>query len=158
PRAQVEPKPAQSLPDQPPKRTCGDCRVCCKLPDIPELGKPLDRWCQHVNLRRHAPGCSIYGSPDRPAACSAFQCGWLAGLGEEGDRPDKLGVLIQPTVQNGNENVLAFVEFRPGALASPRVQKILEAWAAYTGGNVVVRKASTPTFLSVPITINRVAV
>jgi hypothetical protein len=70
---------------------------------------------------------------------------------------------MQPTVRQGREGrpdqrVMAFVEYRPGALASARAQRIMEVWAAHTGGSVIIRKASAPTFIHVPVTVNRVAV
>lgn len=54
-------------------RQCGDCSLCCKLLDIPELNKPKDVWCP--NFRAGA-GCGIYA--DRPASCRDFACRWLA--------------------------------------------------------------------------------
>src|SRR4029450_9496092 len=62
-------------------RTCGVCSLCCKLPYVRELNKPIDTWCSHA--RPGHGGCSIY--PDRPPTCRAFICGWLEStkLGEE---------------------------------------------------------------------------
>ena len=140
-------------------RSCGTCRVCCKLPNIPDLDKPLDTWCSHVNRDRGSEqGCSVLGTEKRPGVCSAFMCGWALGMGEPEDRPDRLGVLMQPTVRAESERVLTFVEFRPGALAEPRAQALLEQWAAKNGGYVIIRKYCTPTFMQVPITINRITV
>jgi hypothetical protein len=68
--------------------TCGECTLCCKVLDVPEIQKPKDVWCQHA----HRPnGCSIY--PDRPERCRTFSCLWLlgrfgAGLPEY--RPDRI--------------------------------------------------------------------
>jgi hypothetical protein len=64
------------------KRACGACSLCCKLPYVPELRKPIDTWCKHA-----APGCggcSIY--PKRPRSCRDYICGWLSsepGVGDE---------------------------------------------------------------------------
>lgn len=148
-----------SMSPDPMVRSCGTCRVCCKLPNIPELNKPLDTWCTHVNRERASErGCSVFGTAQRPSVCSAFSCGWALGMGDAEDRPDRLGVLIQPTVRADTERVLTFVEFRPGALAEPRAQALLEQWAAKNGGFVIIRKHATPTFMQVPITINRITV
>ena len=57
-------------------RTCGTCSLCCKLPSVAELNKPIDRWCQHCKPGKG--GCTIYA--DRPAVCVAFTCGWLTQL------------------------------------------------------------------------------
>lgn len=62
------------------ERVCGACSLCCKLPYVPALDKPIDTWCSHA--RPGQGGCAIY--PDRPAGCRTFICNWLAGkLGEE---------------------------------------------------------------------------
>ena len=64
------------------ERTCGACSLCCKLPYVPELRKPIDTWCKHA-----APGCGgclIY--PKRPRSCRDYICGWLSsepGVGDE---------------------------------------------------------------------------
>jgi hypothetical protein len=55
------------------QRQCGDCSLCCKLLQIPELKKPKDVWCP--NFRTGA-GCGIYA--DRPGSCRTFVCQWLA--------------------------------------------------------------------------------
>ena len=57
-------------------RTCGTCSLCCKLPSVAELNKPIDRWCQHCKPGKG--GCTIYA--DRPAVCVGFTCGWLTQL------------------------------------------------------------------------------
>ncbi len=140
-------------------RACGDCRVCCKSPELPELGKPMDTWCRHLNPdRRSHAGCTVFGTDARPAACVGFKCGWLLGLGEEDDRPDKLGVLMQPTVRGESEQVLAFVEHRPGSLGSPRAQALMEAWAAHINGPVTIRRAGVQSFMRVPVSIDRIVV
>jgi hypothetical protein len=149
----VEPKAMAS------GRRCGSCRVCCRLPELPELAKPLDTWCRHVNPDPESEkGCRVFGMAERPQVCAKFKCGWLIGLGEEGDRPDVIGVLMQPTVRGEKEHVLAFVEDRAGALASARAQALMGAWGVHTNGPVVVRKAESRTFLRVPITVNRIVV
>jgi hypothetical protein len=64
-----------------PGRSCGDCSMCCKLPQIDELDKPADVWCQHAMPRRG--GCRIYET--RPFPCRNFHCSWMidAKLGDE---------------------------------------------------------------------------
>jgi hypothetical protein len=53
-------------------RTCGICSLCCKLPYMAELDKPIDTWCRHC--RPGKGGCSIY--PQRPSSCRDFECLW----------------------------------------------------------------------------------
>jgi len=59
--------------------------MCCKLPEIPELNKPLDLWCRNAKPGR---GCGIY--VDRPETCRAFACEWLTDLSlPESWKPDR---------------------------------------------------------------------
>lgn len=52
---------------------CRTCTYCCTLPLIEALDKPAYRPCRHIANG----GCSIYGRPERPAACAAYQCAYL---------------------------------------------------------------------------------
>lgn len=52
---------------------CRTCTYCCTLPQIEALAKPAYRPCSHIADG----GCSIYGRPERPAACSAYACAYL---------------------------------------------------------------------------------
>jgi hypothetical protein len=63
-----------------PGRNCGSCMMCCKLPAIKELQKPLGVWCSYAIRGK---GCAIYSK--RPPSCEAFYCLWMqdAGLGPE---------------------------------------------------------------------------
>src|SRR5262249_255642 len=56
-------------------RSCGSCSLCCRLLDVPEIGKPKHGWCQHC--RPGKGGCSIYDQ--RPQVCPDYACGWLSG-------------------------------------------------------------------------------
>jgi hypothetical protein len=56
-------------------RTCGTCSLCCKLPYVAELSKPIDTWCRHCKPGKG--GCSIYS--ERPQQCMDFICAWLNG-------------------------------------------------------------------------------
>ena len=72
-------------------RSCGGCNLCCIIPAIPELGKPVDTRCEHLTDS----GCGIYHSPRRPQACRDFNCGWLEGLYGDGTaRPDWVGAYV----------------------------------------------------------------
>lgn len=54
-------------------RSCGECSLCCKLPAVGSLGKPLWEWCKHCSTRM---ACDIY--EDRPNDCRKYDCLWLA--------------------------------------------------------------------------------
>lgn len=52
---------------------CRDCTLCCELPKIVELDKPLYVPCAY----KASGGCSIYGDPARPHVCGAFECRYI---------------------------------------------------------------------------------
>ena len=54
-----------------PGRTCGTCSLCCKVYAVPELNKPVGRWCVH-SVR--GGGCSNH--TNRPHICRQFFCSW----------------------------------------------------------------------------------
>lgn len=53
-------------------RRCGSCTLCCKLLEIAELEKPVNRWCDLCDVGK---GCRAYD--DRPRSCRSFHCGYL---------------------------------------------------------------------------------
>lgn len=55
------------------KRSCGSCRLCCKIMAVPDFaGKPDPHdWCAHACDK----GCAIYKA--RPQECRDFHCMWL---------------------------------------------------------------------------------
>lgn len=71
---------------------CGTCNLCCKLPAIPETGKPVGVWCEHC-IPGSAKGCKIY--EDRPESCKNFRCIWLSGGFPDYMRPDKVRVIFE---------------------------------------------------------------
>lgn len=132
-------------------RSCGDCRVCCRLPDIPELDKPINTWCKHTDLETAGGGCGIY--EDRPKTCREYECAWLSGLGDEHDRPDRLGVMYQPITLTDGSPGLAAVEAIDGAFDRPRVRAQLARYSDSKPGQLVMRTAAETRFRPVPLTI-----
>jgi hypothetical protein len=55
-------------------RQCGDCQLCCKLLPVRELGKGSNEKCVHQRFKK---GCAIYGAPEMPLSCRAWNCRWL---------------------------------------------------------------------------------
>lgn len=53
---------------------CRTCTLCCSLPEIGALDKPMYRPCPHIA----GGGCGLHGRPERPAACGAYQCAYLS--------------------------------------------------------------------------------
>ena len=90
------------------ERICGTCSLCCKLPYISELNKPIDSWCRHA--RPGVGGCSIY--PERPASCRSFMCVWLLGARELGDErfPARCKMIVSPRNNPAEQGVLVMVD------------------------------------------------
>jgi hypothetical protein len=55
-------------------RICGDCRLCCKTLEVPELQKPAGKWCGHAYLETGALNArSTISDPSRAVPSAA--CG-----------------------------------------------------------------------------------
>jgi hypothetical protein len=62
---------------------CRTCTYCCVLPEIAALEKPMYRACGHLAGR----GCGVFGQPERPGACAAYECAYLsARLADSSER------------------------------------------------------------------------
>lgn len=72
-----------------PIRICGTCTECCKTHPVHELKKRAGKWCQ---FRVKEQGCRVYDK--RPKGCVEFECQWRKGHGEELDRPDRTGIVM----------------------------------------------------------------
>lgn len=79
-------------------RKCGDCGACCVVLGVAGFKEPCVT-CQHLKPRG-TNRCGIYGSPEKPEDCSTYQCGWLQGLLGPNDRPDRLGLIFELSVQD----------------------------------------------------------
>ena len=132
-------------------RQCGPCRACCRVFDIPELGKALNVLCRHANADRRKPGCGIYA--ERPSVCREFECAWKQGLAGDGDRPDRLGVMMYVVPLADGEPGLGVVEVRPGAFETPRVAAMLAEYNRRKPGRVIVRRAAEPRFRTVGLMV-----
>ena len=96
-------------------RECGDCVACCVYLQIddPELHKKGMRHCPYVETDQPevvgksvcytGKGCRIYYN--RPRTCAGYRCEWLKGHGNEEDRPDRCGILVDRSraIENGVE-------------------------------------------------------
>ena len=58
-------------------RQCGSCALCCKIFDVPSLGKNAGDWCKHCTPGRASGCCNIHDQP-RAAICGDFECAWKA--------------------------------------------------------------------------------
>ena len=103
-----------------PKRSCGECSLCCTVLRVDELAKLGGTPCRHLSSEGH--GCGIHAQ--RPNICRAYECLWLRGKLRDDDRPDKLGAVID-IARTGQSLRLAIREATPGAYdRSPRLQEI----------------------------------
>lgn len=128
------------LLDQRATRSCGACQACCVVLGV----KPIEKQPYHRCEHQSAKGCGIYET--RPDPCKLYRCGWLEGLGERRDRPDRLGIIIdriapaeavQARAAAGEAHAVAQVasasktvrarEVGRGALAEPRAKRLVEA-------------------------------
>jgi hypothetical protein len=53
---------------------CRACTLCCTVPEILSLNKPMYKRCAHLAGQ----GCGIFGKSERPAVCISFRCAYLA--------------------------------------------------------------------------------
>ncbi len=62
---------------------CRSCTLCCTIPEILGLDKPMYKPCIHLAGQ----GCGIFGRRERPQVCAAFRCAYLAAREDSaGDR------------------------------------------------------------------------
>src|SRR5262249_20143690 len=47
------------------QRQCGDCSLCCKLLNVPEVGKPANDWCPHCRPGHREAACT---------GCTTWRC------------------------------------------------------------------------------------
>lgn len=106
-------------------RFCGDCSACCTVLGVRDLEPPKPDYVACSDCLPDG-GCARYAT--RPPTCKGYVCGWLHGWGEEGDRPDKLGLILEPWHRppDGGGAGIIVREVWPGAAESPAGRKLLE--------------------------------
>jgi hypothetical protein len=124
-----------------PGKACGTCMMCCKLPLIEELDKPVDRWCRHAVIGK---GCGIY--MDRPPVCRSFHCQWIrdAQLGPEW-KPEKAKFILYPDREKKEVFNVAVDPAYPDAWTRPPFFAAINNWVregAELGRYVMVRIGS----------------
>ena len=104
-------------------RACGSCSLCCTVLRVDELRKLGGTSCIHQCATG---GCGIYDR--RPQICRAYRCLWLGGGLTDGDRPDRLGAVLDVVAQR--ESVwLEIREASPGAFErSARLREIADEY------------------------------
>lgn len=101
-------------------RECNECAACCEFLGLEAFDKPPKQKCPHqLDQARAQPEfrlgllkgcCTIHTT--KPDSCKKFACGWLAGMGRNADRPDKLGLM--PVLWEEGHTLVIY-ETKPGA-------------------------------------------
>ena len=81
--------------------SCGNCTVCCNILRIDEINKPAHVKCSNCS----GTGCRIHNESNYPKACSSFECAYVANNWSKKLRPDKCGVMIYNTIDEGYKAV-----------------------------------------------------
>lgn len=115
-------------------RACDGCTVCCYVLDVPEVKTTFRSLCQHATPGK---GCALWqwrpGTPrGQPIACAHYQCLWLTGLGEEEDRPEDSGVLIDLRLKDGEVGIYA-IGVNEGDENRPEAREAMQRIASQTG-------------------------
>ena len=92
-------------------RECGDCNMCCKLPEIPSINKKSYSWCKNCNIGE---GCNIYEK--RPEKCKEFVCLYVTGLTDL--KPNKCGFFIFPELETSVKHKIFTMYSEPHKLDS----------------------------------------
>ena len=75
---------------------CGECTLCCDIPQIIELKKPAWTLCSNYDVK--CKNCKIYQM--RPEECRNFECSYYqAEKANIAVRPDKCGVMFEKISQ-----------------------------------------------------------
>jgi hypothetical protein len=88
------------------ERNCGNCTLCCFLPEIGDRGfeKPIFTNCKFCKVGK---GCTNYES--RAQGCKDFSCMWKMTALHESSRPDKTGIMIDLwPMNNGSKSGHSF--------------------------------------------------
>lgn len=140
-------------------RSCGGCNACCT---IQAVGAPIFEggrkpgFCDCPHQTQGA-GCGIYET--RPRPCQAYRCQWLMGLLDEGDRPDKIGLVLTAWPASGKIEELGqrlygvqVFELWPGAAESGRGAEVVEGIRRLNHAAIIIRPRDRT--IKVPLTLS----
>jgi hypothetical protein len=97
--------------------SCDGCSLCCKVLSVDEIDKPAGRWCRAIKRDDHGRSCGIH--PERPGACRAFECLWLASQSRPGQE-------MQPELRPDRAHLVFAMDFSVGGDVDPE-QRVLYA-------------------------------
>ena len=111
-----------------PGRECGSCTLCCKVYNVPEIGKVAGKWCQHCKPGR---GCAIHDS--LPSQCAVFNCLWRTEQTiPPAWKPDQSKMVITIFPLNG----FIYVQVDPGAPSAWRKQPYYDQLRQWSRNNL----------------------
>lgn len=119
---------ADELTTEPPeKRTCGDCKLCCKLLGVSSIKKPRGTWCPNCSVRSKTEGCKVHTPEEQPTECQTFECLWLQSTPDQIPdhwKPNLLKIVLAASrpVEGQLQSVVAWVDpAYPNKLRMPEV-------------------------------------
>lgn len=133
-------------------RSCGECVACCVYYNIDEVSfkkkafTPCQKLAEQPDMEEEPTkgrytsttdkNCTIHDSEEKPAVCNDFNCYWLLGNGDEEDRPDKIGIVIDRSkkIENAHE---AKALWR-GAEDTPEAIEMIERMSRDLGTPIIV--------------------
>lgn len=100
-------------------RGCGSCNLCCKLLNVPDIGKPAQMLCWWTGLHGGCSRQSEKGTDPSLLACAQFECMWLNSQKREDPgevwprhwRPDISHMVVGP--QDRDDPTLVHVHVDP---------------------------------------------
>lgn len=107
------------------ERRCGECSLCCTLLRVDDFRKLGGTACEH---QRSGGGCSIHAQ--RPPICRAYHCLWRQGGLRDGDRPDRLGALLDLENQGGSVSLSVRMADASALGRSARLREVVEEFRA----------------------------
>ena len=122
---------------------CGTCTLCCRLPAVPELSKPINNWCEFCKAGK---GCLIYSK--RPPSCCQYECMWISEGNLADDlRPDRCKIIFEQLP--GSSTILAIVD--PSYPDQWRKKKMVDLVQMFNGlGRAVVVTNGTDKHIFLP--------
>ena len=125
-------------------QSCGECALCCKLIEIPNLAG-VGQWCPHCVPGKRDGCCTIYDN--RPEVCRGWNCFWRAENWPDEFRPDRCKVIFEALP--GVETILISVEpSRPDAWKKKKILRVIEK--LYKKGRPLVLKTKNDSKMFIP--------
>lgn len=105
-------------------RNCGACTACCTYFSITALNKPVLVPCSRLKDKICDDGKNCTDYDNRPMPACSYTCMWRYGYGEDEDRPDISGIMVDnvPPI----ENALRAIPLSLGAQDTPEARLAVE--------------------------------